>query len=1042
VRHPNQQKTPKVRRYFRSLSGRIFLVFFVAFLLCASVGFLLVSNHEMRGESDALAVNVGNQTARVAAAIDRNKAYRRPALAQDFINALATNRAIQCVEVRLKGRSTAIAMIPPVIGCKNITAGQRLLLPIDEGETASLLTMFSDHDVRATAAHHRHMILLALTLGLAIAMIILLIGFRWVVGKPLVRLRKSIQEIAETGYRRPIQLFAATELRDIAVTFNEMLERESQREHRIEEANVEIKALNQSLELRVQERTQQLEKSSERLRHLIENFSSGIYIHAEFKPIYANQTLLNMLGYGTQEEFLALSSTEALLAEEERERIWGYHQARLRGESAPVSYDFWALKQSGAKLLVNNRSFAVDWDGEPAVCTTLFDLTDQQEIEKSLAEQQHLMNSLLRTTHEGFWFIDLDGLTTDVNPAMCEILGRPREEIIGKTIFDFVDDENRQIFIEQLERRKEGAVNAYEISLQRADGQNVSCLNNATPLFGLDGKRCGSVGMWTDITEIKDVQHLLVEETERAQAANVAKSEFLAIASHELRTPMNGVLGMADLLLRSAMPEEQKRQVEIIKQSGESLLGLLNEILDISKIESGQLEIDEIDFSLRDMIMRLRALFESPAQQKGLNFDCHIDENVPDILLGDLTRIRQILLNLIGNAIKFTESGSVRISVSSEHHEGGVPTIRFEISDTGIGIDVGEQEKIFEKFTQADSSTTRNYGGTGLGLAICRDLIELLGGEIGVDSVYGEGSYFWFTVPCAFGNLERVAAFEDSARTNRPKSLEDMSFKILLAEDNPINQEIAIAVLLDAGHEVDVVENGREAVTSVLEGDYDAVLMDAHMPEMDGVAATKAIRALDDDKKDIPIIALTANAMVGDREKYLASGMNDYVSKPFDPDRLLSSLVTSVHGVDISPVRRTKNTDASQPPPYEAPEQADAIDHKIIDPIKLGKPDLWRRLVDIYLKNAPDDLTTIEQAIANKDFSAAEMGAHTLKSSSANLGAIQLSDLCQKAEIAARETAIDDVQALFLEMQIEFQNVSSALLDDKNSDDTGEGTIG
>jgi PAS domain S-box-containing protein len=701
----------------------------------------------MRDESDALAVSVGNQTARVAAAIDRNNAYKRPALAQDFINALASNRAIQCVEIKLKGRSAPVAMIPPGIGCKNTTVGQRLVVPIDEEETASLYSMFSDHEILATAAHHRHLILLALTLGLAIATIILLVGFRWVVGTPLARLRRSIQEIAETGDRTPIPLFAATEVRDIATSFNDLLKRETQREHRIEEANIEIKALNQSLEQRVQERTEQLEASSVRLRHLIENFSSGIYIHAKFKPIYANQTLLKMLGYSTQEEFLALESTEALLAEEERERIWGYHQARLRGEPAPVSYDFWALKQSGEKLFVNNRSFTVDWDGQPAVCTTLFDLTDQQQIEKSLAEQQHLMNSLLKRTHEGFWFIDLDGVTTDFNPAMCEILGRSREEILGKTIYDFVDDENKAIFLEQLELRNKGIISTYEISLQRADGENIPCLNNATPLFGLDGVRCGSVGIWTDISELKEIHHQLEQETKRAQAASVAKSEFLAIANHELRTPMNGVLGMADLLLRSSIPDEQKRRVGIIKQSGEALLNLLNEILDISKIESGQLEIEKIDFSLRDMVAGLRALLESPARQKGLNFNSTIDDNIPDILFGDLTRLRQVLLNLIGNAIKFTEAGSVDISISVGDKEGDTPLLRFEISDTGIGIEASELANIFEKFTQADSSTTRNYGGTGLGLAISRDLVELLGGAIGVDSVYGTGSRCWFTFP-------------------------------------------------------------------------------------------------------------------------------------------------------------------------------------------------------------------------------------------------------------------------------------------------------
>jgi PAS domain S-box-containing protein len=262
-----------------------------------------------------------------------------------------------------------------------------------------------------------------------------------------------------------------------------------------------------------------------------------------------------MLGYTTQEEFLALTSTEALLANEERERIWGYHQARLRGEAAPVSYNFWRLKQSGEKLFVNNRSFAVDWDDVPAVCTTLFDLTDQQEIEKSLAEQQHLMNSLLKTTQEGFWFIDLDGLTTDVNPAMCEILGHPREEIIGKTIYDFVDDDNKTTFLAQLEVRKEGSVSAYEISLRWNDGQNVPCLNNATPLFGLDGEQCGSVRMWTDITEIKEVHRQLEEETDRAQAALVTSVHGIEVSltrqaktTDALQLPLNEVSELVSVL--------------------------------------------------------------------------------------------------------------------------------------------------------------------------------------------------------------------------------------------------------------------------------------------------------------------------------------------------------------------------------------------------------------------------------------------------------------------------------------------------------------
>ena len=340
--------------------------------------------------------------------------------------------------------------------------------------------------------------------------------------------------------------------------------------HQLEEINCaqrELEGMNRDLEDRVEARSAELADSEQRLHQLIESYVSGIYIHREFKPIYANQTLLDMFGFDGLEEFRAIESTESMLAPEERERVWGYHRARLRGESAPGDYDFWALKKNGERFCVNNRSFVVNWDGQQAVCTTLYDLTEKRETEKSLAEQQHLMNALLENTNEGFWFIDLEGKTTDVNPAMGRILDRAREDIIGKKIFDFVDENNAGIFREHLARRKEGVSAGYEIELQRPDGSNIACINNATPLYTSDGERMGSVGILSDITDIKQTQRSLEQEKERAEAANIAKSEFLATMSHEIRTPMNGVLGMAGLLLKTGLGPKQKHYAERIKQS-------------------------------------------------------------------------------------------------------------------------------------------------------------------------------------------------------------------------------------------------------------------------------------------------------------------------------------------------------------------------------------------------------------------------------------------------------------------------------------------
>jgi len=427
-----------------------------------------------------------------------------------------------------------------------------------------------------------------------------------------------------------------------------------------------------------------------------------------------------------------------------------------------------------------------------------------------------------------------------------------------------------------------------------------------------------------------------------AEAANTAKSQFLANMSHEIRTPMNGVLGMTELLLSTHMSDRQRHMTETVHRSGTALLGIINDILDFSKIEAGKLVLEQLEFGLRQTIEEAVELFAEPASKKGLELTCFVPDEMPDVVLGDPVRLRQVLLNLVGNAVKFTERGDVSVRVHYLSQEDERIRLKCEVKDSGIGISQEAQKRLFNAFSQADSSTTRRFGGTGLGLAIVRQLVSLMGGEVSIESVPGQGSTFCFTVQLGYiqnqnsnesalnnvallalssvdqdlepehttsstffawlrkpvrQSLLRDCLFRQRCATAEPPSAAEhsqprsptCSGRILLAEDNPVNREVALGMLEFLGCRVDMTENGHQAVEAVFTQNYDLVLMDCQMPQLDGFAATAAIRtreASSGTDHHIPIIALTATAMDGDREKCLAAGMDDYLSKPFSQEGL------------------------------------------------------------------------------------------------------------------------------------------------------------
>ncbi len=493
------------------------------------------------------------------------------------------------------------------------------------------------------------------------------------------------------------------------------------------------------------------------------------------------------------------------------------------------------------------------------------------------------------STNEGYWVIDADGNFVEVNPGYCRMMGYTHAQIMKMCIADFEAVATMAQIRAQVHRIIEKGYERFETRHRHLDGHWVELEITVT---GVDNRYL--VAFLRDIGERKAADALLREATQQAEQANRAKSDFLANMSHEIRTPMNGVLGLTEVVLDSPLEPQQREHLEMVKSSAVSLLVILNDILDLSKIEAGKLGIEQVPYSPAGVMKEVTQAVRARAQAKGLSLQCETDASVPEKILGDPVRLRQILLNLCDNAIKFTDTGSVRVRAHAELTDNGNCELMICVRDTGIGIPAEKQEVIFQSFSQADTSTTRKYGGTGLGLTICASLAALMGGRIWLESEAGQGSCFCFTVQAMVAPAGQTSFVDTSADPVRSPAANNMTpvsrppnrrLQILLAEDNPLNQRLAVLLLERWGHDVVLAQDGTEAVSLFGQRDWDLVLMDMQMPNMDGLAATRAIREAETEGRRTPIVAMTANAMTADRELCQEAGMDDFLSKPFEIER-------------------------------------------------------------------------------------------------------------------------------------------------------------
>lgn len=644
------------------------------------------------------------------------------------------------------------------------------------------------------------------------------------------------------------------------------------------------------------------------------------------------------------------------------------------------------------------------YKGHDAMAMAIHDISSDKQNEQELIENILRYRKLFEESKDAIYISGVKGKLLEVNQAFLDLFGYAREETENLNALRlYAHPEDRDKFTNEVE--KHGSVSSYEVKLKKKDGAIIDCLLSTTTRRNMRGKVIGYQGIVRDITERVRTQEL-IKAKELAEQSATMKAQFLANMSHEIRTPLNAIIGMANLLSSTPLEEKQQRFLKGIQSASEHLLVLINDILDFSKIEAGKLDLESINFSPTDLLDDIAQTFRLKVKEKDLDYQTHIEQNIPPYLIGDPTRLKQIFLNLVSNAIKFTDTGSIKIEAKLFTEDAQTATIAYSVTDTGIGIPAEKQQIIFDSFSQVSSSTTRKFGGTGLGLAITKKLVEMQGGTISLKSEKGKGTSFIFVIKFKKGNSDGVSQNKSGFYTNI-KPLGKMS--ILLVEDNELNQVVATETIRKWGKQLDieVVGNGRKAVECLQQRSFDIVLMDVQMPEMDGLDATRYIRN-ELNMTELPILAMTAYATSGEAERTILAGMNDYISKPFNPLQLYEKIVKLTRHKPLeepleaeSLSKNINNTPTTEDNLTPLLPDSPLLDLSFLDEATGGDIELKTKLIEIILREAPDELDNMEQYCAEKNWDRLRAVAHKFKSNVTYMGLNQISETVKNIQLYA-----------------------------------------